>query len=144
MAYEFQVTQDSTDPHPLADWWAETLGWEVEPTDEAFIRRMVAEGHATEDDTKIHNGALVWKVGAAIRHPEGVGRAPRVLFQLVPEEKSVKNRMHLDVRVGTDDVESVVAGLTARGATLLHRGRQGPVAWITLADPQGNEFCVSP
>ncbi|GAB3973284.1 VOC family protein [Plantactinospora veratri] len=70
MAYEFQVTQDSADPHVLADWWAETLGWQVEPSDEAFIRRMVEQGHATEDDTRIHRGVLVWKAGAAIRHPE--------------------------------------------------------------------------
>lgn len=143
MAYEFQVTQDSTDPHPLADWWAETLGWEVEPTDEAFIRRMIAEGYASEEeDTKIHNGALVWKAGAAIRHPDG--RGPRVLFQFVPEAKSGKNRMHLDVRVGDEDVAAVVEKLTARGARFLHRGQQGPLAWVTLADPQGNEFCVSP
>jgi hypothetical protein len=145
MAYEFQVTQDSSDPHTLADWWAETLGWEVEPSDEAFIRRMISEGYASDDDTKVHNGTLVWKVGAAIRHPKGFERAPRVLFQLVPEEKTVKNRMHLDVRVGPDeDVEAVVARLTARGATFLHQGRQGPLAWTTLADPEGNEFCVSP
>jgi len=59
--YEFQVTVDSSDPHTLADWWAETLGWEVEPSDEAFIRRMISEGYASEDDTTIHNGVLVWK-----------------------------------------------------------------------------------
>jgi hypothetical protein len=138
-AYEFQVTQDSTDPHTLADWWAETLGWEVEPSDEAFIRRMISEGHATEADTTTHNGTLVWKAGAGIRHP---GR-PRVLFQLVPEQKTVKNRMHLDVRVGDDDLDAVVEKLVARGATVLHHGRQGPSTWVTLADPQGNEFCVS-
>jgi Glyoxalase-like domain len=143
MAYVFQVTQDSADPHTLADWWAATLGWQVEPSDEAFIRRMIDEGHAAEGDTKIHNGSLVWKEGAAIRHPDGLDRAPRVLFQLVPEEKVVKNRMHLDVRVGADDVDSVVDKLTARGATFLHKGRQGPHTWVTLTDPEGNEFCVS-
>src|SRR5687768_465407 len=98
MAYEFQVTVDCAEPHVLAGWWAETLGWEVEPSDEAFIRRMVDEGHATEKDTTVHNGKLVWREGAAIRHPEGLTRAPRVLFQLVPEKKSVKNRAHLDLR----------------------------------------------
>ncbi|MGI5211660.1 VOC family protein [Plantactinospora sp. CA-290183] len=144
MAYDFQVTQDSVDPHPLADWWAETLGWEVEPSDEAFIRRMVDEGHAAESDTTRHNGVLVWSVGAAIRHPDGPQRAPRLLFQLVPERKTVKNRMHLDVRVGGDDVEAVVGALVARGATRLHDGRQGPYSWVTLADPEGNEFCVTP
>jgi glyoxalase superfamily protein len=143
MAYEFQVTVDSGDPHGLADWWAETLGWQVEPQDEAFIRRMISAGHAADSDTRLHNGALVWKEGAAIRHPEGTERAPRVLFQLVPEGKTVKNRVHLDVRIGADDVERAVAGLTARGAKFLHTGQQGPHSWVTLADPEGNEFCVS-
>jgi hypothetical protein len=144
MAYEFQVTVDCVDPHTMADWWAETLGWQLEPQDEAFIRRMISAGHAAESDTKVHNGALVWRVGAAIRHPEGLQRAPRVLFQVVPEGKTVKNRLHLDVRVGADNVEDVVATLSARGARVQHRGRQGPQTWVTLTDPEGNEFCVSP
>ena len=83
MPYDFQVTVDSADPHAQADWWAETLGWEVEPSNEAFIKDMIAQGHATEDDTIIHNGALVWKPGAAIRHPETMRR---VLFQAVPDQ----------------------------------------------------------
>lgn len=142
MPYRFQVTLDSNDPHVLADWWAETLGWQVEPSDEAFIRRMVAEGHATDADTTVHNGSLVWREGAAIRYP-GEPAAPRVLFQLVPENKSSKNRMHLDLTVGAEQVEAVVERLLARGATFLHRGRQGPHAWVTLTDPEGNEFCVT-
>ena len=144
MAYEFQVTVDCADPHAMADWWAETLGWQVQPQDEAFIQQMISAGHAADSDTKRHNGALVWKQGAAICHPDGTQRAPRVLFQLVPEAKAVKNRLHLDVRIGTDDVERAVAGLTARGARALHKGQQGPYSWVTLADPEGNEFCVSP
>ena len=56
MAYEFQVTVDSADPHAQADWWAQTLGWQVEPQDEAFIRRMISAGHATDGDTTRHNG----------------------------------------------------------------------------------------
>ncbi|MCX4626144.1 MULTISPECIES: VOC family protein [unclassified Streptomyces] len=143
MAYTFQVTIDSADPHPLADWWADALGWEVEPTDEEFIRKMVAAGQATEDDTTTHRGALVWKVGAAIRHPEGIERAPRVLFQLVPEPKTAKNRVHLDVRTGSDNPQEVVERLIAKGARHLHEGRQGPYTWTTLADPEGNELCVS-
>ncbi|MYT26958.1 VOC family protein [Streptomyces sp. SID7760] len=143
MAYTFQVTIDSADPHPLADWWADALGWEVEPTDEAFVRTMVAEGQASEADTTTHRGALVWKVGAAIRHPEGLERAPRVLFQLVPEPKTVKNRVHLDVRTGSDDPKEVVARLIAKGARHLHDRSQGPYTWTTLADPEGNELCIS-
>lgn len=143
MPYTFQVTIDSGDPHPLADWWATALGWEVEPSDEAFIRSMIAQGYATEDQTTTHRGVLVWKEGAAIRHPDPAAGAPRILFQLVSEPKTVKNRVHLDVRVGDDDVEAVVQRWVSSGATLLHRGRQGPHTWVTLADPHGNEVCVS-
>jgi hypothetical protein len=144
MAYDLQVVIDSSDPHALADWWAEAIGWVVEPSDEDFIRKMVAEGYATEADTATHRGVLVWREGAAIRHPEGLesGR-PRILFQLVPESKTAKNRVHLDIRVGAENREKELARLVAAGATELHRGRQGPHAWITIADPEGNELCLS-
>jgi Glyoxalase-like domain len=142
MAYKFQVTVDAEDPHRLADWWAEALGWDVEPQDEQFIRTMIAEGHATDSDTTSHGGKLVWKEGAAITHPAGRDAAPRVYFQLVPEAKAVKNRLHLDLRVG-DDVSEVVERLTAAGASYLYDGSQGPNTWITMTDPEGNEFCVS-
>ncbi len=143
MAYTFQVTIDSADPHPLADWWADALGWEVEPSDEQFIRGLIEAGHASEDDTTTHRGVLVWKAGAAIRHPEGLEGAPRILFQFVLDPKTVKNRVHLDVRTGSDDPQALVERLIAKGAKHLHEGRQGPSTWTTLADPQGNELCVS-
>jgi hypothetical protein len=141
MAFDFQVTIDCSAPHELADWWAEALGWQVEPQDESFIRRMVQTGAASEEDTTEHRGALVWKVGAAIHSPDP-GR-PRVLFQHVPEAKTVKNRVHLDVRVGPERREAEVARLLGLGATELWRGSQGPYEWVTLADPEGNEFCVT-
>jgi hypothetical protein len=137
MAYYFQVTIDSAAPHPLADWWAEALGWQVEAQDEAFIRRMIDTGYATEAQTTKHRGALVWKEGAAINSPEP-GR-PRVLFQLVPEGKTVKNRLHLDFR--PDDQEAEVIRLLALGARTADVG-QGEESWVVLADPEGNEFCV--
>lgn len=143
MAYTYQVTVDSRDPHSIAEWWAEALGWNVEPSDEDFIRRMIAAGHATEADTTVHRGQLVWREGAAIVHPGGTDIAPRTLFQLVSEDKRVKNRVHLDIRIGEDDVAEVLDRLTGAGATLLHEGSQGPHRWYTLADPEGNEFCVS-
>jgi Glyoxalase-like domain len=145
MPFDFQIAVDASQPHVLADWWAETLGWVVEPSDENFIRRMIAEGYASEDETMMHNGALVWKEGAAIRHPDvpsGLAR-PRILFQVVPEPKTVKNRVHLDVRVGEQNIEAEVAKLAGRGATYLHKGTQGPHWWVTMADPEGNEFCVA-
>ncbi len=61
----------------------------------------------------------------------------------MPEAKTVKNRVHLDVRIGDDEDPSTVrARLIERGATEVGRGRQGPHEWVTLADPEGNEFCV--
>jgi hypothetical protein len=141
MAYDFQITVDCAEPHVLADWWAEVLGWEVDRQDEDFIRRMVAEGQAREEDTAIHRGALVWRTGAAIRKPDEPGR--RILFQQVPEPKTVKNRMHLDIRVGAQRREAEQRRLLEMGATFLHRGSQGPFEWVTLADPEGNELCLS-
>ena len=143
MAIRFQVVVDADDPHALADWWAAALEWTVEPSDEAFIRSMIDQGHASLDDTTTHHGVLVWAEGAAIRLVDGPPGTPRVLFQRVPEAKTVKNRMHLDVRIGDDDLETVRAALEARGATYLHTASQGPHSWITMTDPEGNEFCVS-
>jgi hypothetical protein len=141
MATDFQVTIDCSSPHELADWWAEVLGWTVEPSDEAFIRRMVEEGQATEADTTTHRGTLVWRDGAAINSPDP-GR-PRMLFQRVPEPKTVKNRMHLDLRFGAERQEAEVARLVGMGAKELWRASQGPHSWVTMADPEGNEFCVA-
>lgn len=145
MAYEFQIAVDCEQPHTLADWWAETLGWTVEQQDPEFIRKMIAEGYATEAETSTHNGALVWTSGAAISHPDGQpsGRRRRIIFQQVPEPKTTKNRWHLDVWVGAADVQAARERLIARGATFLHEGQQGPHTWITMADPEGNEFCIS-
>jgi hypothetical protein len=141
MAFEFQVAIDCSSPHELADWWAEALGWQVEAQDEAFIRRMIDLGAASEADTTRHKGALVWRKGAALNSPDP-GR-PRLLFQEIPEAKTVKNRLHLDVRVGPDRQEAEVERLVGLGATELWRGAQGPHTWVTLADPEGNEFCVA-
>jgi hypothetical protein len=141
MAYDFQVVIDAADPHTLADWWAETLGWTFEPFDEPFIRRMIAEGFATEADTTVYKGGLVWREGAAIHSPD---TARRIYFQGVPESKVVKNRVHLDIRVPSPEkAEDVVASLIARGATKIGDGQQGPHTWVVLADPEGNEFCAA-
>jgi hypothetical protein len=143
MGHNIQICVDSHDPHVQADWWAETLGWSVEPSDEAFIRDMVAQGHATEAQTREYRGTLVWREGAAICPTEQVGKKPRqrILFQEVPEPKTVKNRVHWDLNLDGQDKDEVRAALEARGATFLHEGSQGPFAWYTMRDPEGNEFC---
>lgn len=142
MSFFVQVVVDCAAPHELADWWAETLGWEVEPQDAEFIRSMVAQGFATEDQTTTHHGALVWREGAAIVADGDKAERPRILFQLVPEDKAGKNRLHLDIRTGDADPVEIRQRLVERGATVLHEGRQGPHTWVTMADPWGNEFCI--
>lgn len=142
--YQFQVVVDCVDPHVLADWWAETLGWVTEASDPVFIRTMLDEGYANDDDVSVYKGVLVWKTAAAIRHPDDPERGPRrrMLFQAVPEPKTVKNRLHIDINVGRDNVDAVLERLVGRGAVFLYRGQQGPESWVTMADPEGNEFCV--
>ncbi len=145
MSYRIQTCVDAIDPHTQADWWAETLGWVVEPSDEAFIRSMVEKGFAAQSDTLVHNGVLVWRVGQAINPPEGASTPGdgRILFQAVPEPKTVKNRLHLDIRTGEDGKDAVRDRLVSRGATFLASRSQGPFSWHVMTDPEGNEFCVS-
>ena len=142
--YTVQVVVDCAEPHPLADWWAEVLGWDVEAQDEGFIRSMIEQGFASGADTTEHRGALVWASGAAIGHPEGLDRAPRILFQQVPEPKTVKNRVHLDLRTAAEPDLAEKDRLLALGATEIGAGQQGPmVAWVVLTDPEGNELCLA-
>ncbi len=146
MALNIQIVVDCTDPHELADWWAETLDWAVEPQDEDFIRSMITQGFATEADTRLHHGKLVWRAGAAIFPAEERGATPpprRILFQSVPERKTGKNRLHWDVNLAGADKDAVRAALEARGATFLWSASLGPHSWHTMADPEGNEFCIS-
>jgi hypothetical protein len=146
MGLNIQIVIDADNPHQLADWWAETLEWAVEPQDEDFIRSMIEQGYATGDQTTTHNGKLVWREGCAIRPPEELeSKAPqrRLLFQTAPEEKTVKNRVHWDINLAGRDKDQVRRELEARGATFLWTANQGPHAWHTMADPEGNEFCIS-
>jgi len=146
VALAVQIVIDCAQPHPLADWWAETLGWVVEPQDESFIGSMIDKGLATEADTIVHKGSMVWATATAVR-PDGDAAPgqPRILFQQVPEPKIAKNRVHLDLRHDRDsdfDLAQFKQSLLDRGATEVGGGQQGPHQWVTLADPEGNEFCV--
>ncbi len=144
MAYSLQIVVDCINPHTLADWWAETMGWQVEPSDEAFIRSMLEKGFASDDETLLHRGVLVWAAGQAIMPgPDAGSGQPRILFQSADAAKTSKNRIHWDVRLGGDDKETVRGRLEARGATFLWEASQGPHSWFTMADPEGNEFCIS-
>ncbi|HEX8864859.1 MAG TPA: VOC family protein, partial [Lentzea sp.] len=74
---------------------------------------------------------------AALIDPDGKG--PRFLFQRVPEGKTAKNRMHLDVRAGLDSVDRLVS----LGATRVREHNDQTGHWVVMQDPEGNEFCVS-
>ena len=83
MTLNIQIAVDCRDPHALDDWWAETLEWAVEPQDETFIRSMIAQGFATEAETTMHHGKLVWGAGAGIRprvELDALLPAGRILF----------------------------------------------------------------
>ena len=107
---------DTTDPSRLAGFWEEALGW----------RRTY-----DEDDQ------------VALEPPKGSpedGVAPDLLFLRVPEEKAVKNRLHLDLR--PKDQAAEVARLEALGARRADVGQGPDVSWVVMADPDGNEFDV--
>ncbi|GHJ42672.1 hypothetical protein Cs7R123_00140 [Catellatospora sp. TT07R-123] len=148
MAANFQISVDCADPHALARFWAQALEWEVERHGD-FIKQMLDAGHATPADVITLDGELVWSTAAAIRDPQAPvnGRGSpvrsRMIFQVVPEGKTAKNRFHLDVNFEGVDKEVTAARMEQLGAKRLWDGQQGPHSWIAMADPEGNEFCVS-
>lgn len=138
---KFQVTFDCAEPERVALFWCEVLGYVAPPPPEGF---------ATWDE---YNGSLpperrgAW---SACSDPSGAG--PRLYFQRVPEGKVVKNRVHLDVRVGTGLVgEERLAVLEAECARLVALGAvhvrtltadDENESCILMQDIEGNEFCL--
>lgn len=107
---------DTSDPRGLAGFWQEALGW----------RRT----HEEDDE-------IVLEPPAASRED---GVVPDLLFLRVPEEKSGKNRLHLDLRPSDQDLE--VARLESLGARRAEVGQPPGTSWVVMRDPDGNEFCV--
>jgi hypothetical protein len=94
---------DSTNAPALADFWAAALEYEVEDLS-ALISQLLAAGHIGSEAVVEYRGRRIFRGYAAIRRPEdpfveisGIGRGRRLLFQEVPERKSGKNRLHIDV-----------------------------------------------
>ncbi len=126
MARLADVVVDCVHPAVVARFWAEALdGYAVAPYDDAELERLRSIG---VDDPEDDPTVLV----------EGPPGAPRVWFQLVPEAKVVKNRVHLDLH--TDELDAEVARLIGLGARVLWPERDG---LVVMADVEGNEFCVT-
>lgn len=121
MATHWTLGCDARDPHRLAAFWAGALGY-------------VAEAGYDEPD------------GASIVDPDG--RGPAIGFLRVPEGKTAKNRVHIDIRVAGQPREQLirakVAELAAAGATTV-REEHYPEGFghVVMLDPEGNEFCVA-
>jgi hypothetical protein len=113
---------DCADPSGLARFWCSVLGYEVQEEDGAVVTigpPMVPEGR---------------------NRP---GPVPPVLtFARVPEGKVVKNRVHIDVSPAGREQDEEVHRLLGLGARHADVGQTGDESWVTLADPEGNEFCV--
>lgn len=138
-----QVTFDCADPAALAGFWAEALGYVLQPPPPGFDdwpAFLTANGVPRDR----------WNAMTAIVDPKGDG--PRLLFQRVPEPKTAKNRMHLDLHLGGGlDVpieqrrartDAEVSRLEALGATRVEAHEEMGVYWVVLRDPEGNEFCA--
>jgi Glyoxalase-like domain len=139
MARVVQVTVDAKDPHALARWWAELLGYEVEDGHD-LVQGLLDDGVITDADVVWVDGRLAFASAAAASDPEG--RGPRLHFQRVSEEKVVKNRVHLDVPVEPDELDSEVERLRGLGAELVAFKTQNDQRWANMLDPEGNEFCL--
>jgi hypothetical protein len=132
MAIPLQITVDARDPRRLAAFWAVALGYVLQPPQRGYLLRGGSASGAEQY--------------TAIVDPTGLG--PRLLFQRVPEPKSLKNRVHLDVNAGhgaTDRraaVRAHVAQLVAAGAIVQREMQEQSGWWIVLTDPEGNEFCL--
>jgi len=143
MAIPIQVTFDCSDPAALSGFWAELLGYQLDPPPpgydswEAWLR----EQGVPESE---------WNSASAVSDPEA--RGPRIFFQRVPEEKERKNRVHLDVNVGgprgtsADErrvaVDAAVDRAIGLGATKVRLVEERGGRHYVMQDPEGNEFCL--
>ena len=133
MASSFQVTIDAAGPRALGGFWCEVLGYVEQPPPPGFDTwedALDAFGIDRSDPDRAY----------AIVDPEGNGS--RVFFQKVPEGKTAKNRVHLDVNVGPEVMHAKADELEALGATRVAEHDEPGGHWITMLDPEGNEFCL--
>ncbi|KGN41524.1 VOC family protein [Knoellia aerolata] len=141
---ELGITIDCTDARVVADFWAHALGWVQAPPPPGWSDwpSFLRDHEVPEEE---------WGDGASICPRSGGG--PRISFLKVPEPKTVKNRLHLDVRVSggraveqslrEQRIRATEADLVARGARLQREDRfDGHLDHLVMEDPEGNEFCI--
>ena len=116
-----ELAIDCADPSGLARFWCSVLGYEVQDEEDGYVA-----------------------IGSPLV-PEGRDRPgpvpPTLAFARVPEGKTIKNRLHIDVNPTDREQDEEVRRLLDLGARRVDLG-QGEVSWVVLADPEGNEFCV--
>ena len=134
MSRTIQVTFDAEHPERLLRFWCEALQYELEPLTPAAEAGLRAAGL---------DPARSGEMFAAAVDPNGQG--PRLLAQAVPEAKTAKNRLHLDVRVagGPEGVAAEVERLVGLGATHHDTRTEHGSHWAVLTDPEGNELCLT-
>ncbi len=116
-----ELAIDCAEPKRLAEFWCSVLGYEVQDEEPG----VVAIGSPLVPEGKMRAGPV----------------PPVLTFARVPEGKTVKNRLHLDVNPTDSEQDDEVRRLLDLGARYVDVG-QGDVSWVVLADPEGNEFCV--
>lgn len=138
-APELQLTLDCVDPHARARWWAGLLGYEVTDA-HAVVTALLESGELPLIDVIEDGGRRAFRDAAAA---DPVGTRPRLYVQRVPEAKSAKNRLHLDVRVRPSDLTAEVDRVVAPGGSFVEYTGQGEPRWAVMRDPEGNEFCLT-
>ncbi|GGR72968.1 hypothetical protein GCM10010252_09300 [Streptomyces aureoverticillatus] len=148
MTLHWKLVIDAQDPHAQAAFWGEALGYEVEDNS-ALIEGLLGAGAVPEAMTVEFRGRRAWRDLIAVRHPDdpydeesGTGLGRRLLFQRVPEAKSGKNRLHVDVHSAPGTRQEELARLEALGAGVLRHVKEPGGEWVVMADPEGNEFCL--
>jgi hypothetical protein len=152
MSRHIQVTFDAHDPRALSSFWRDLLGY-VHPGPPGVDLSEGTDPLAAWEDFLAQIGVPPEQRNArsAIEDPQGQG--PRLFFQQVPEGKTAKNRVHLDVRVAPglqgeermSALEAECSRLVALGATRVNRFEPDPpmsAGFIVMTDPEGNEFCL--
>lgn len=144
MPRDVQITFDCADPAALSAFWAEAMGYELQAPPQGF---------ATWDEALAAMGIPEERRNDASALIDPSGQGPRLFFQKVPEGKTAKNRVHLDLRAAPglrgDErmaaLEEEAERLVALGATRQERHEPAPplgAGHIVMKDPEGNEFCL--